>query len=118
MDLLSFIRCSSFTCPNSPDWLISNHNSFPVINLISKPFKLVFDHLISDACFSVLKHLADTHYGVKSGNLSLLHFFCNNFISLTVVLASLRVSDYGPSQAEVFHLISSNFSSEGSLSCG
>lgn len=116
MSILSNFRSSSLTSSNCPNRLIGNDDAAPVLYRALECFKLSLQDIIGLLSLSLSKGLTDANNRVETNFLSLRDLGSDQFIGLTVVSSSLRVTDNDPVDIEIFQLVSADFTGESTLS--
>ena len=74
--------------------------------------------IVSSSSFSGFERFSNADKGGESGFLGLFNFSSDNFVGLSEVLASFRMSNDTPLQLEVLDLLSRDLSSESTVFVG
>ena len=114
MYFLSHFRWRSFPSAYGPYRLISNNNLGPILDTWLNSIKMSLDHILSGACFSLLKFFPNTEYRIDPVFLASVNFLGYDFISLFEMCPSLAVSHYSPLQSKVFNLFCGHLASDWS----
>jgi len=116
VSLLSNLGGGCLTGADGPDRFVSNNNAVPVGDGASDGIELSLKDIICSSSFSLLESLSNADNRLKIGSLGLGDLLSNDLVSLTEKLSSLRVTDEGPLESEVDNLLSTDLTSESSIS--
>ena len=114
--LLCLIRTSDYVCVQCPQRFIDKNDIGPVLDVGSfKSLELLHEDLLVALVLSVFLCLSDAVQNTQVTVLCLEYLLVDNLLSLFVLSASFAVSNHHVMHLVVFDVISSDFSSVGTL---
>jgi len=118
VSILSNLWRGNLSGSNGPDWLISNDNLSPVGDALLGSIELSLEDIVGLLSLTLLKSLSNAEDGVEANLLGSCQLLGDNGVSLTIELSSLGVTNQGPLEVEVLHLVGADLTSEGSVLVG
>ena len=117
--LLCLVSTSNRASVQSPQWLVNKHDIGPVLDIGSlESLQLISQNLLIPLSFSVLFGLTKAVKDAQAAVLSMQYFLSDDFLSLSKMFASLRVTNHHVVHLIVFDVVSGHLTRIGTHAVG